>query len=178
MVVSAALPVLPTPTKSMVNSLPLVPKVSAWAEGWMLRVNAAKSAATRCDLFMVLCLSGRGLNRRNRRVILNRSTAVEPEKRTTSPPCSPCPPAQGKCQSRQKFPGRPTRNRPDTQGQPQQTHRINRRRVQRRAFPAPLLCGMWRPSSREHGVRRSDTADTDFRKFDFLEVVNPLRAKR
>jgi predicted nucleic acid-binding protein len=30
----------------------------------------------------------------------------------------------------------------------------------------------------EHGVRRSDTADTDFRKFDFLEVVNPLRAKR
>jgi predicted nucleic acid-binding protein len=31
---------------------------------------------------------------------------------------------------------------------------------------------------REHGIRRFDTADTDFRKFDFLEVVNPQRAKR
>ena len=31
---------------------------------------------------------------------------------------------------------------------------------------------------REHGVRRIYTTDTDFRKFDFLEVVNPLRAKR
>ena len=31
---------------------------------------------------------------------------------------------------------------------------------------------------REHGVRRLYTADTDFRKFDFLEVVNPLRPKR
>ena len=28
---------------------------------------------------------------------------------------------------------------------------------------------------REHGVRRIYTADTDFRKFDFLEVINPLR---
>ncbi len=27
---------------------------------------------------------------------------------------------------------------------------------------------------RQHGVRRIYTADTDFRKFDFLEVVNPL----
>jgi len=31
---------------------------------------------------------------------------------------------------------------------------------------------------REHGVRRLYTADTDFRKFDFLEVINPLRARR
>jgi len=31
---------------------------------------------------------------------------------------------------------------------------------------------------REHGVRRLYTADTDFRKFDFLEVINPLRQKR
>ncbi len=31
---------------------------------------------------------------------------------------------------------------------------------------------------REHGVRRIYTADTDFRKFDFLEVINPLPAKR
>ncbi len=31
---------------------------------------------------------------------------------------------------------------------------------------------------REHGVRRIYTADTDFRKFDFLEVVNPLRAQK
>ena len=31
---------------------------------------------------------------------------------------------------------------------------------------------------REHGVRRLYTADTDFRKFEFLEVVNPLRPKR
>jgi toxin-antitoxin system PIN domain toxin len=30
---------------------------------------------------------------------------------------------------------------------------------------------------REHGVRRIYTADTDLRRFDFLEVVNPLRAK-
>jgi len=30
---------------------------------------------------------------------------------------------------------------------------------------------------REHGVRRIYTADTDFRKFDFLEVINPLRGK-
>jgi len=28
---------------------------------------------------------------------------------------------------------------------------------------------------RQHGVRRIYTADTDFRKFAFLEVVNPLR---
>jgi len=28
---------------------------------------------------------------------------------------------------------------------------------------------------REHGVRRIYTADTDFRKFDFLDVINPLR---
>ena len=27
---------------------------------------------------------------------------------------------------------------------------------------------------RQHGVRRFYTADTDFKKFDFLEVVNPL----
>lgn len=27
---------------------------------------------------------------------------------------------------------------------------------------------------REHGVKRLYTLDTDFRKFDFLEVVNPL----
>jgi len=27
---------------------------------------------------------------------------------------------------------------------------------------------------RQHGVRRIYTADTDFRKFDFLEVINPL----
>jgi toxin-antitoxin system PIN domain toxin len=31
---------------------------------------------------------------------------------------------------------------------------------------------------REHGVRRIYTADTDFRKFDFLKVLNPLRTKR
>lgn len=31
---------------------------------------------------------------------------------------------------------------------------------------------------REHGVRRVYTTDTDFRKFDFLEVINPLRAKK
>ena len=31
---------------------------------------------------------------------------------------------------------------------------------------------------REHGVRRIYTADTDFRKFDFLEAINPLRAKK
>lgn len=31
---------------------------------------------------------------------------------------------------------------------------------------------------RENGVRRIYTADTDFRKFEFLEVVNPLRAKK
>jgi toxin-antitoxin system PIN domain toxin len=31
---------------------------------------------------------------------------------------------------------------------------------------------------REHGVRRIYTADTDFRKFHFLEAINPLRAKR
>jgi len=30
---------------------------------------------------------------------------------------------------------------------------------------------------REHGVRRIYTADTDYRKFDFLEVINPLREK-
>ncbi len=28
---------------------------------------------------------------------------------------------------------------------------------------------------RQHGVRRIYTADTDFRKFAFLEVINPLR---
>lgn len=28
---------------------------------------------------------------------------------------------------------------------------------------------------RQHGVKRIYTADTDFRKFNFLEVVNPLR---
>jgi toxin-antitoxin system PIN domain toxin len=28
---------------------------------------------------------------------------------------------------------------------------------------------------RQHGVRRIYTADTDFRKFSFLEVINPLR---
>lgn len=28
---------------------------------------------------------------------------------------------------------------------------------------------------REHGVRRIYTADTDYRKFDFLEVINPLQ---
>lgn len=28
---------------------------------------------------------------------------------------------------------------------------------------------------RQHGVGRIYTADTDFRKFDFLEVINPLR---
>ena len=27
---------------------------------------------------------------------------------------------------------------------------------------------------RQHGVRRFYTADTDFKKFDFIEVVNPL----
>lgn len=27
---------------------------------------------------------------------------------------------------------------------------------------------------RQHGVKRIYTADTDFRKFDFLEVINPL----
>jgi len=31
---------------------------------------------------------------------------------------------------------------------------------------------------RQHGVRRIYTADTDFRKFEFLEVINPLRAKK
>ena len=31
---------------------------------------------------------------------------------------------------------------------------------------------------REHGVRRIYTADTDFRKFEFLEVINPLLRKR
>jgi len=31
---------------------------------------------------------------------------------------------------------------------------------------------------REHGVRRIYTADADFRKFDFLEVINPLRKKK
>ncbi len=31
---------------------------------------------------------------------------------------------------------------------------------------------------RQHGVRRIYTADTDFRKFDFLEVINPLRVKK
>ena len=31
---------------------------------------------------------------------------------------------------------------------------------------------------REHGVRRVYTADTDFRKFDFLEVINPLRTRK
>jgi len=31
---------------------------------------------------------------------------------------------------------------------------------------------------REHGVRRIYTADTDFRKFDFLKVINPLRVKK
>lgn len=30
----------------------------------------------------------------------------------------------------------------------------------------------------EHGVRRIYTADTDFRKFEFFEVINPLRKKR
>lgn len=30
---------------------------------------------------------------------------------------------------------------------------------------------------RQHGVRRIYTADTDFRKFDFLEVINPLHPK-
>lgn len=30
---------------------------------------------------------------------------------------------------------------------------------------------------REHGVRRIYTADTDFRKFEFLEVINPLQRK-
>ncbi|HEY5894634.1 MAG TPA: TA system VapC family ribonuclease toxin [Chthoniobacterales bacterium] len=29
---------------------------------------------------------------------------------------------------------------------------------------------------REHGVRRLYTADADFRKFEFLDVVNPLKA--
>lgn len=28
---------------------------------------------------------------------------------------------------------------------------------------------------RQHGVRRIYTADSDFRKFDFLEVINPLK---
>ena len=28
---------------------------------------------------------------------------------------------------------------------------------------------------RQHGVRKFYTADTDFKKFDFLEVVNPLK---
>jgi predicted nucleic acid-binding protein len=27
---------------------------------------------------------------------------------------------------------------------------------------------------REHGVKRLYTTDTDFRKFDFLEAINPL----
>ena len=27
----------------------------------------------------------------------------------------------------------------------------------------------------EHGVRRLYSADTDFRKFDFIEIVDPLR---
>lgn len=27
---------------------------------------------------------------------------------------------------------------------------------------------------RQHGVKRTYTADADFRKFDFWEVVNPL----
>lgn len=31
---------------------------------------------------------------------------------------------------------------------------------------------------REHGVLRIYTADTDIRKFDFLEVIDPLRRKR
>lgn len=30
----------------------------------------------------------------------------------------------------------------------------------------------------EHGVRRLYTADTDFRKFEFLEVINPLNKSR
>lgn len=30
---------------------------------------------------------------------------------------------------------------------------------------------------RQHGVRRIYTADTDFRKFEFFEVINPLRPK-
>lgn len=30
----------------------------------------------------------------------------------------------------------------------------------------------------EHGVRQIYTADTDFRKFEFLEVINPLRKER
>lgn len=29
----------------------------------------------------------------------------------------------------------------------------------------------------QHGVRRIYSADTDFRKFDFLEVINPLRTE-
>jgi predicted nucleic acid-binding protein len=28
---------------------------------------------------------------------------------------------------------------------------------------------------RQHGVRKLYTADTDFKKFGFLEVVNPLK---
>jgi toxin-antitoxin system PIN domain toxin len=31
---------------------------------------------------------------------------------------------------------------------------------------------------REHGVRRLYTADTDFRQFDFLEVINPLLPRK
>jgi toxin-antitoxin system PIN domain toxin len=31
---------------------------------------------------------------------------------------------------------------------------------------------------REHGVRRLYSADTDFRKFAFLEVINPLRSTK
>jgi len=31
---------------------------------------------------------------------------------------------------------------------------------------------------RQHGVRRIHAADTDFRKFEFLEVINPLRVKK
>jgi predicted nucleic acid-binding protein len=37
------------------------------------------------------------------------------------------------------------------------------------AHVATILC--------EHGVLRTYTADTDFWKFDFLEVINPLRRK-
>jgi hypothetical protein len=36
-------------TKSMVNSLPLVPKVSACAESWVLKVNVANKTATTKD---------------------------------------------------------------------------------------------------------------------------------
>lgn len=31
---------------------------------------------------------------------------------------------------------------------------------------------------RQHGVRRIYTADSDFRKFEFLEVINPLKGRK